>query len=89
LLGRPPIKLLVILCLVAGGSLAFWVLRSVRGNWDGFWELGAIAAGLNAVVGLIAYGVFRRARPELSYYRLGLVLAYAAGLASGEYLYFK
>ena len=81
-------KLLVMLCLAAGGSLALFVLRSVRGNWDGFWELAGITAALNSLVGLIAYAVFRRERPGLSYYRLGLGLAYSVGLVSGGYLYF-
>ena len=81
-------KLLAILGLVAGGMLAVVVLRTANGNWSEFWPLVAITAGLNLVVGVIGYFIFRRSNPDVTYYKVGLAAAYIAGIGCGGYLYY-
>jgi hypothetical protein len=83
-------KLLAILCLVAGAVTSLTAFRAINGRWGSFGELASVTGVLNVLVGLIAYALFRRtASPGASTYRIGLILAYIAGLVCGGYLYFN
>ena len=66
--------------------LAIVLLRAANDNWSEFGPLIATTAGLNLAVGAIGYLIFRRSNPEVTYYKVGLALAYVAGLACGVYL---
>lgn len=82
-------KVLAALCLVAGGVFSLTTLRAINGKWDSFGEFAAVTAGLNIFVALLAYFLFRRnASSDLTYYRVGLIIAYIAGLGCGGYLYY-
>ena len=81
-------KPLAILCLVAGGATALAILRAFFRKSDGIFELATVAMALNLFVGILAWALFRRPNPEATAYRVGLIIAYSAGLASGVYLYF-
>jgi len=81
------VKLLAFFYMVAGAVTAILLLKVFRRDWADFGMPALTAAGLNAVVGLIAYLVFRRPNRELHFDRALLILGYAVGVVGGAYFF--
>jgi hypothetical protein len=81
-------KILAILGMVAGGSLALLVLRVFHAQWGEFVPLLLTALVSNALAGLLAYALFHRTATDAGAHRMIALVGYVFGVIAGVYLYY-
>lgn len=81
-------KVLGLVYLAAGGTLATLLLQMLQGRGTNVGEMAMMTAIPNVITALLAVLFFRKSAEDATMHRVLLVTGYLAGMGVGTYMYY-